>query len=252
MISKSQAVILLLVGLALALFWWQLMALDRYGLPLRRAGALVRGHLLEVLLYGAYPKVMLRSLRDVVGASVRLSACLLWPSLWFTLPLLVGVVVANSVYAYRPVRVAESVVVGLVAETATPWKLQPSPLFEIEVDGFRHPLSPAVYWRIKPLAEGRLALVFQGPEKAIGKELRVDARPGGMLCRSRYPLGWSWLLAPLEAPLPSGLHSVSVEYPERVLSWNGWAAPWWALLLLAFLGWSWLLAFLGRPGNRSF
>jgi hypothetical protein len=250
-------VILTLVALALAVLWWLLMSLDRYGRPFRQAGARVQGHLLEVLLYGAFPKVMLRALAAVTRACVSLSLSLLIPSLWFTLPLLVGVVITSASYAHRPVEVGEPVLVSLQYPHGDghgpEWRLDPSPQFAIEVDDFRYPSKPVHLWRIRPLTEGRLTLVFSADGKRLDKDLQVgEGSP--VLNPSRSPLGWNWLLSPLEPPIPSDMRSVeiTVEYPDRTLAWKGWSAPWWLLLLLAFLGWSWLLTLVPAPGNRAY
>lgn len=221
----------------------------RYHQPFHEAGARVQGHMFEVMLYGAYPGVLMRCLLDVTRACGSLSLSLLWPSLWFTAPLLAGVVVVSGAYSHQPVQVGQSVLISL--EHAGPdadWQLRPSPAFEVEIGGFHHPTRPVRLWRIKPKESGELSLLFERGDLTATKSL--SAGEGSLLLNpARYPVGWSWLLSPLESPLPAGLNSISVEYPSRTLSWKGLSAPWWLLLLLAFLAWSWLLALL--PVRRS-
>lgn len=233
--------VLTLVALALALTWWWLMSLERFGRPLRLASARVQGHLLEVLLYGAFPGVLLRSLGAVARASLALSLSLLLPSLLFTVPLLAAVVITGSFYAYRPAQVGEPILVTL--EGSSDWQLQTSAQYEIAAR-FRHPYRPLQIWRLRPLAAGNLSLEFRNGSATTLKSLRVAE--GGWISRARHRPGWAWLLSPLEPPLPSGLRQMTVLYAPRELGWMGYSAPWWLLLLLAFAGWSWLLA-LKRP-----
>jgi hypothetical protein len=245
-------VIFALVGLVLSLLWWGLLSLERFRVPFQRAATRLRGHLLEVLLYGGYPRVMLSGLRDLVGASARLSLSLVWPCLLFTPPLLLGFALASSFTAFRPASPAEPIVVALEESeggVGKDWTLEPSPQFVVEID-FRHPRRKARFWRIRPRAEGRLELTFRREEATVVKRLWVG-RPGEqcMLLPVSHALGWKWLLTPLEPPLAGGLETLSVEYPARIWGWNGWSVPWWALLLLSFLGWSWLLTLLPQPGN---
>jgi hypothetical protein len=211
--------------------------------------------LLEVLLYGAYPKVMVTTLVAVSRASFSLSLSLLVPSLWFTLPLWAGIVVVSSVYSHRPAQVGEPVLVTLEHNGRDghghDWNLKASPQFDIDVDSFRHPSKPQQFWRLRPLSEGDLTLEFTAENGTAVKSLKVGGR-SALLSSGRNRLGWNWLASPLEAPLPSGfgLNFIAVEYPERTLAWQGWSAPWWLVLLLAFLAWSWLLALVLPPGNR--
>lgn len=235
--SQTPGVVLTLVALALALVWWWLMSLDRFERPFRKASARVQGHLLEVLLYGAFPRVMLRSLAALTRACAALTLSLLPPCLLFTFPLLVGLAVASGYYEHRPANLGEPVLVRL--EGNSDWQLQPGAQFAIEAS-FRYPSRPLQVWRLRPLAEGELGLEFRNGTLRTSKSLRVADE--GWTHGTRNQFGWAWLMSPFEPPLPEGLRSVTVLYPPRVLAWNGYSAPWWLLLLLAFLGWSWLLA----------
>ena len=230
------------MGFALALVWWGLMALDRFGRPFREAGSRVQGHLLEVLLYGAFPKVMLRSFGAVAKASGRLFLSLLLPSLLFTPPLLVALVLCASRYAYQPATVGQSTLVTL--EGSQEWKLKPSPQFQTEAS-FRHPSRNLQVWRLRPLVAGVLVLDFERGGVTATKSL--NAGEGWMNPERRT--GWAWLASPLEPPLPEGITTLSVRYAPRVISWHGYSAPWWLLLLLAFVAWSWLLTLLSLPGK---
>jgi hypothetical protein len=245
-------VILCALALALALFWWLMMSLERYGTHFRRAGSAIQGHLLEVLLYGAFPRVMLRSLWSVTRASAGLSWALLAPSLWFCLPLFPALILAAGLYSQRPVQAGEPVLVWLKGKAAAEWTLEPSSAFEVEVDGFTLPDGSARTWRLRARQAGRTELTFRQGAQKLEKSLQVG---GGLklLSDRRVAGGLSWLGAPLESPLPAsaGVSEIRVDYPPRELAWRGWSAPWWVLLLLAFLAWSWLLALLPAPGNRK-
>lgn len=234
---------LALVGFALATVWWGLMALDRFGRPFREAGSRVQGHLLEVLLYGAFPRVMLRSLGALTRACARLSLSLLLPSLLFSLPLIMGFVLCAGRYAYRPASLGQSILVTL--EGSPEWTLRSSPEFAVEAT-FRSPSKTLRAWRLKPLMAGALTLNFENGALTTSKSLSVGQ---GWVNPQRHPLGWSWLISPLEPPLPDGITNLSVRYAPQMISWNGHSAPWWLLLLLAFVAWSWLFTLLPTPGN---
>lgn len=242
--------ILALLALVLALFWWLMMSLERYGAPFRQAGARIQGHLLEVLLYGAFPRVMLRSLWAVTRACGSLSWALLGPSLWFCLPLLPVLILAASLYSQRPAQVGDPVLVWLRGRGD--WALAAPPGVELEVNGFLTPDGATRYWRLKPARAGSLQLVFSQGGRKVEKSLRVGEGLD-VLSERRLPFGLSWLAEPLELPLPgdSGVSEIGVDYSPRHLAYAGWSVPWWLLLLLAFVAWSWLLTFLPAPGKRT-
>jgi hypothetical protein len=245
-------VLLCLLALALALAWWLLMATERYGRPFRAAAARVQGHLLEVLLYGAYPAVMLRALAAVIRACGRLSWSLLAPSLWFCLALWPVLAIAAALYAHQPVPVGQSVLLELRSAGASSWTLQAPPGLPVEIDGFTRPGGQARLWRLRPPVEGEFRLLLESGGQSLETTLWVGEGLR-LLSSGRRPAGLRWLLEPFERPLPAdcGVAEIRLDYPPRTLSWKGWSLPWWVVLLLAFLAWSWLLALVFPPGNRG-
>ncbi len=238
--------IALAVGLFLAVAWWALMRVPRFGAPFRAALGRMTGHMLEVLMYGAHPGVLLRALGALGRACFRLSLALLVPSLLFTPFLILGVSLVLATTAYRPFSVGDPVLVRLVGG-GEDWSLRPDPGFRVEVERFRRPGTGELYWRLAPLKAGELHLAFEGKGRVEGKSIFVG--DGGLLNQARYPLGWRWLLSPWEAPLSGGLETIAVEYPSRVSSLGGRTFAWWIPILLAFFMGSWLLAFVA-PGNE--
>lgn len=236
--------IALAVGLFLAIAWWALMRVQRFGAPFRTALGRMTGHLLEVLMYGAHPGVLLRALGALARACGRLSLTLLLPSLLFTPVLVLGISLVFATTAHRPFAVGQPVLLRVQGQG---WSLRPDPAFEVQVERFRRAGTSELYWRLKPLAPGRLQLIVEGQGESASKTLFVQEV--GLLNQARLRPGWRWLLSPWEAPLQgTGLEEISVQYPSRSLLLAGRRWPWWAPTLLAFFAGSWLLA-LVSPGN---
>ena len=244
---------IVVVSFFLALLWSVLMLSSRFRRPLERAFLEVQGHLLEVSLYGAFPTVMARSLRSLLGACGRLSSSLLKPSILFALPLGLGLLVLSGTTAYSPASVGEPLLVWIEPEPTGPsgdWNLQAPLSINVEVDRF-HPLGDTRrYWRLRPQEAGRYSLKFASQRGVCEKSLIVGEE-SVILNPSRRPFGVRWLLSPWEPPLGQerNLEEVHVDYPEAVIAWGGTSFSWELVFFLAFLGWTFLLAFVVRPGN---
>lgn len=217
------------IGLALALAWWRLIAIERFARPLSGAFRAVHGHLLEMLLYSAYPRVLLGCLGSVLKSSLRLSLSLLMPSLLFALPLALGLVLSAGFAQYRPIQPGESIT--LTAKSEDQLRLQAPSEVRVEVDGFHHRDLTQTTWRLRPSERGRWRLTLAGEKGANFKQdLVVGERSS------------TWI---------SPFAQVGLQYPQRVYLLAGFPTPWWLVLLLWFLGFSWLLSLLPSPGNRA-
>ncbi len=248
---KSMAIIV--VSFFLALIWSVMMRYPTFRSPLERAILEVQGHLLEVSLYGAFPRVMAGSLGRLLGSCGRLSYSLLRPSIAFAIPLLLGILILFGGYQYRPILVGEPVLVWIESEPSTggvaDWTLQVPSSISVEVDGFAS--ADRKYWRLRSQEAGRHALRFVSARGKCEKSLLV-AQESVVLSASRRPFGVRWLLSPWEPPLTGkwNLKEVHVDYPSGVLVLGGRFFSWELVFLLAFLGWTTILAFTTRPGNR--
>lgn len=223
--------ILALLSLCLALTWRGLVSPTRVATPLRASLEKVTGHLQEMLLYGAFPQVLLKTLIDVGGACLRLSASLFLPCLLFLPPLFLGLYVGAGFYQHRAIHPGESVI--LRAPAGGVWKLEATPEISVEVSEFQHPKLPQTLWRLRPTQAGDWTLSLRGPE---GSHTVVP-----LVARSPSDSSKRWL-SPLET---------SLDYPSEDWFSQTWKMPWWAVLLLAFLLWSTVLSLLPRRGNRS-
>ena len=217
------------IGLALALVWWRLIAIERFARPLSGALRAVHGHLLEMLLYSAYPRVLMGCLGSVLKSSLRLSLSLLMPSLLFVLPLAFGLFLSAGFAQYRPVQLGESVM--LSAESEEQFRLQAPSEVRVEVDGFRHRDLSQTTWRLRPSERGRWRLTLAGKGGAsFTQDLIVGEKAS------------TWI---------SPFAQVGLQYPPRVYLLAGFLTPWWLALLLWFLAFSCLLSLLPSPGNRT-
>lgn len=217
------------IGLALALVWWRLIAIERFARPLSEALRAVHGHLLEMLLYSAYPRVLMGCLGSVLKSSLRLSLSLLMPSLLFVLPLAFGLFLSAGLAQYRPVQPGESVM--LSAKSEDQFRLQAPSEVHVEVDGFRHRDLPQTTWRLRPTERGRWRLTLAGESgTSFTQDLVVGEKAS------------TWI---------SPFAQEGLQYPPRVYLLAGFLTPWWLVLLLWFLGFSWLLSLLPSPGNRA-
>lgn len=223
--------ILALLSLCLALTWHGLVSPARVAIPLHASLEKVTGHLQEMLLYGASPQLLLKTLIDVGRACLRLSASLLLPCFLFLSPLFLGLYVSAGFYQHRAIHPGESVI--LRAPSGGVWKLEATPEISVEVSEFQHPKLPRTLWRLRPTRAGHWTLSLKGPEGSH------TTRP--LVARAPSDSSRTWL-SPLET---------SLDYPSGDWFPQRWKTPWWAVFLLAFLLWSALLALLPRRGNRS-
>lgn len=220
---------LALIGIALALVWWRLIAIERFVRPLSGSLRAVHGHLLEMLLYSAYPRVLLGCLSSVLKSSLRLSLSLLMPSLLFALPLALGLFLSAGFAQYRPVQPGESIM--LIVKSEEQFRLQAPSEVRVEVDGFHHRDLSQTTWRLRPSERGRWRLILGGEGGAsFTQDLVVGEKAS------------TWI---------SPFAQTGLQYPQRVYLLAGYQLPWWLVLLLWFLAFSWLLSLLPSPGNRT-
>ncbi len=223
--------ILALLSLCLALTWRGLVSPARVAVPLRASLEKVTGHLQEMLLYGAFPRLLLETLVDVGRACLRLSASLVLPCLLFLPPLFLGLYLGAGFYQHRATHPGESVI--LRSPSGGIWKLEAPPEVSVEVSEFQHPKIPQTLWRLRPTRAGHWTLSLKGPE---GSHKMLP-----LVARSPSDSSRIWL-SPLET---------SLDYPSEGWFSQRWKMPWWAVFLLAFLLWSTVLSLLPRRGNRS-
>lgn len=236
---------LALISLLIAWLWNRLLASRRWGAPVQQALTPIPGHLLEVLLYGPYPRAMLTALGAVGRACGRLCWALLPPSLWLAVPCWWALAWSHAQWAYAPVPPGEAILVRLTPRLAgdPPPSLRPQPQLTAEVSAFRDPQSHSLYWRLRPQAEGLYLLRWEQGGQSWEVTLRASSKPGARLELGLFPWGVEWLWSPWRPPLgsQSPVQELRLLYPERSLRWGGWPLPWWLPLVLGVVAWSWVL-----------
>ena len=178
-----------------------------------------------MLLYGAYPRLLLAMLADVARACLTLSRALIVPSVLFLPPLLSALYLAAGLYHHRPLKVGESAI--LTSHSQRDFELKTPVEVKVDIANFRHPQLNRRLWRLRATQPGDWELNLDGPTTMV-----VSASP-----EAAYP----WI-----DPLDDAL-----AHPTRAHLSKIFRAPWWLALLLFFLLWSWLLTLHSRRGNRA-
>ena len=245
MIAWSLAALSVACGLALTLAFTRLADLA----ALRVARNRVQAHLLEIRLFSAEPRLVLRAQGSLIRANARLLSVLALPVFLLTLPMAWLWLQFESMYGFGPLPLGQPAIVTVQMRSA----LAPddrnalqAPLgIAVESPPVRSFSDRQVSWRVRPIepVRGELRLALRGRtfEKAIAAGERgvflLPRRSGSLL---------ETLLRPGEGRLPEGdVAWVEVEYPKADVTIAGIALSWIAWFLIistasAFLFARWL------------
>lgn len=211
-----------------------------------------RGHVLAIKLFKDDLPGMFRSLFQVF----RLVFARLWysvfPILVMIVPLLLLLAQLALRYEYRPLETDESAIVELQL-TPDAWlsyqgaRLETNDGIAIETAALRDESQHAVFWRVKPTANGLFTLRWEmGPATA---EKQLVASQGQELCAvSRRRAGPNWfdrLLNPGEPAFHAfaPVKGIVVHYPHRATPLFGWDIPWWLTFFIVSI----VVAMLMQP-----
>lgn len=220
---------------------------------LRAVGDRVRANLLAMRLF-----------KDELGVTLRCQGGLLMAAalrFWYALPALAAMLVPFVLllvqlalrFEHRPLRPGEAAVVELRVDPAAWSRCQDARLeapdgLRVETPALRDRQAHALYWRIRPQAEGRLHLRWRLDGRTIEKDVRVAGNPDRLPAVNVQRAGrglWQRLVHAGEPALPADgpVCAVRVHYPQRSTPIFGWDVPWWLTFLVASI----VIAFLLRP-----
>ncbi|MCP4667392.1 MAG: hypothetical protein GY849_13605 [Deltaproteobacteria bacterium] len=209
----------------------------------------IRANLLAIRLFKDSMSVTVKSQGCVLKGVFKLLFCAVVPMLVMIAPVCLILAQLGLWYQHKPLtaRGKPFVVKMSLNDTmaALPAvQLAPAPAAEIMAGPVRVPSRNEIYWKLKPLKDGRHQLHFELDDQRFTKEVVIGE--GFMRISPTRPARrfGAVLLNPLEEPFDreSAVQSITVFYPERESRIHG--ADWW--LLFFFIA-SLIFAFLFKP-----
>jgi uncharacterized membrane protein (DUF106 family) len=209
----------------------------------------IKANLLAVKLFKDSLSVTFRSQARVFGASFKLLFFAIVPMLVMIVPVFLILAQMGLWYQARPLHLGdEPVMVRLTVngtlDTLPGVTLESLPAARTLIGPVRVFSKKELFWKIKPIEEGKHRLIFQVGDRRYEKQLAIGE--GFMRLSPKRPgahLG-DMLLYPLEKPFASDspVQSISVDYPARDSRIHG--TDWW---IVYFFVASLVFAFLFKP-----
>lgn len=231
--------------LALLVFKWtsNQEALDR-------VKAQIHAGIFEIRLFNDDMRAIARAQLDILVQVAKQLALTLVPLLWMIVPFAIFVPQLQFHYGYQGLSPHQSVLLEMklegegTADLPNPgYRLTAPEGVEVEVPALWIPLENEVVWRVSADRPGTYELVLDNGATRTTKSLVVSDQ---IVRRSPLKVKgfWSQIAYPAEAPLPSdsGIHEISLAYPEADVSLFGWETHW----IIAFLVLSVVFAFALR------
>jgi len=207
-----------------------------------RVAELCRAEVLAIKLFKDDPRVMFRS----IGQLLRNTAQRLWYSLppMFVMLIPFAFLLSHLAvwYEYRPLTVGDTAIVELqLSDSAWEQYQEVSPQvpvqLTVETSPLRDPEAKSIFWRIRVNQATPAKIHWQFGADSVDKEVAV-ASESQMFCpvsvRLPGPGWWDRLLHPVEQTLGAGspLRGITVHHQQRDVPLFGWNVPWWATVLI--------------------
>jgi hypothetical protein len=213
------------------------IASDQQGIT--RSKSLIKGHLLELLLFRDDLKVIL-------GAQARaLWQCLVYlrhalmPLAILIVPVLLLLIQIETRYASRALVAGESSLVGIVlADDIAPTSISPGPVLVgaqgvvVESPALRLDAERRLIWRVRAIEPGNHTISVQLNGMDVSRQIAVSPPESGQIVKSIYRnVDFRTLGSPGEDALAkdSPALSISVDYPQRAGMFAGLTYVSWAL-----------------------
>jgi hypothetical protein len=237
----------LALATAVGLLWVFCRTLDagRVELAKRRMQAAI----FEMRLFEDDLREVVRAARQVLrhnGAYVR---AWLVPVLVASLPLMLLMAQIDGYYGRTGIMPSESTLVlaelDPIGNSERPLVLLDAPAgLRLETSPVWFPAAGQMVWRISPRTEGEFELVLRAGRDVVTKAVRASDEVARRSPRRARDDFYDALRYPSEPPLPgdSPIAALSVEYPERQISFLGWQTHW----LVPYVGFLVVFAFALR------
>ena len=155
------------------------------------------------------------------------------PVLIVSLPLMLVMAQIDSYYGRTGIGPSESTLVladlDQSADGERPLVLLDAPAgLRLETSPLWFPAAGQMVWRISPRTEGEFELVLQAGRDVLTKEVQASddvARRSPRRVRDDRYAAWRYPSEP-SLPADSPVAALSVEYPERQISFLGWGTHW--------------------------
>jgi len=241
-----QGVILGLPVALLALLIYR-VASDQQGIT--KSKNLIKGHLLELLLFRDDLKVILGAQGRALWQCVVYLRHALIPLAILIVPVLLLLVQIETRYANRALETGESALVGIIlADDLTPSTISPEPVLTghhgilVETPALRLDAENRLIWRVRAVEPGNHVISIRLNGSDIGRHIAVSPLEKERVIESIYrSIDFRTLGSPGEDALTESSPAVSlfVNYPDRAGKFAGLSYVSWALfgasLLFGFL-----------------
>jgi len=209
---------------------------------LRRVAELCRADILAIKLFKDDPRVMFRSIGQLLRNTGR--------RLWYSLPPMFVMLIPFAFllshlavwYEYRPLAEGDTAIVELqLSESA--WKRYQEVAPEVpdqltvETPPLRDLDQKSIFWRIRVNEATPATIHWQIGPDSVDKEVAVASEPqtlSPVSVRLPGPGWWDRLLHPVEQSLgvDSPLRGITIHHQQRDVPLFGWNVPWWATVLI--------------------
>jgi hypothetical protein len=184
--------------------------------------------------------------------NARYLGLMLKPTAVVLLPIVALMMLMDTVYGHRPLRVGENTLItARVADNVDLNTISPqlrSNNISVETPSVRIPDQHQVVWGVRATAPGKdnatLSLPGSGANDNTAQK-NADVGPGlHILSNRRVSSLWDWLLYPGEKLLPRNneFRWIEVQYPDAEVNFFGLGIPW----IVWFIVVSWITVFALR------
>jgi hypothetical protein len=200
----------------------------------------IRAGLLELRLFQDSPRLMRRSVGELLLQQLRYLRFALVPGLWAIVPLGILLSHLHAYYGYDGLQPSTQTMltVRLAPDAASTGR----PPLSIEAPAGLRVETPCVWtpalregaWRIAAERPGEYDLRVTASGTDVTKRVVVSTAVAARAPWRTAPDVWDEFLNPAEAPLParSPIESIGLRYPPRDISILGFALPWIVVFLL--------------------
>jgi hypothetical protein len=209
----------------------------------------IRAALYEFRLFGDEPRLVFRAQGQLLLWNARYIGLVLKPAAVVVVPIIVLMMLMDTVYGHRALQVGENTVVtASMADSIDLNAVSPElrgTNIAIETPSVRIPDRHEVAWGVRAtrVGQGKLWLGVPGGSSAVAKS--VDVGPGlRIISERRVASLLDWLLYPGERLLPhdSPFRWIDIQYPDAGVQLFGFSIPW----IVWFIVVSWITVFAFR------
>ena len=192
---------------------------------IRRAKDRLIARVLELVLFRHDARISFTAGGRILAANLAYLRTLLWPLGVSAVPCILVLSQLSCWYAWRPLRLGETVVVEVKLRDGFPVLEQPASLLVptyilVQTGGVRVSAPAEVAWRLRAEHEGSEGIdVEVGDEAPVHKQLIVGETLQKVSARRSRRGFWESLLYPAEPPIDnaSSIVEIDVRYPARQL-----------------------------------